>query len=203
MTAPSGGTAFTTAEDGDMRDPADRGEVADRWGIPTRWATVTQVHGADVVAAVGPGDHGPADAVVTTAPGLPVAVLTADCAGVVLHGPGVVAAAHAGWRGLVAGVLESTIEAMGAVATSAVVGPSIGPCCYEVGPEVVEAVGFASTTTWGTTSVDLRAAAAARLGRAAPGLAVLVDDRCTRCGPGLHSHRRDGTSHRLAAVGWL
>lgn len=200
------GSAFSSANDGDMRSPADRTDTAESWGIPRGWATVTQVHGADVVHAEEPGDHGPADAVLTTRPGLPVAVLTADCLGIVLHGEGAVAAAHAGWRGIAAGVIEATVETMAAIGSapiSAVIGPSIGPCCYEVGPEVVAAVGSGATTTWGTPAVDLRAAARDRLEGACPGIDVTVDDRCTRCSPGFHSHRGDGTTRRQAAVGWL
>ncbi len=197
------GVAFSAAADGDLRNPTDRDRFAASVGIPADWATANQVHGADVVQAVGPGPVGDADGLVTTRPGLPIAVFTADCLGVVLHTDDAVAVGHAGWRGLAAGVLEAVIAAMPSMPERADVGPSIGPCCYEVGQEVVEAVGHPDRTTWGTTSVDLRAAAASRLRAVAPGVEISVDDRCTRCGDGLHSHRATGTSHRLAAVGWL
>jgi YfiH family protein len=200
------GTAFTSAADGDMRASRDRAAFAADRGIAPAWATVHQVHGSEIIEVDAPGVAGPADAVLTAVPGLPVAVLTADCLGIVLHGERMVAAVHAGWRGLAAGVVEAAGLGMGAAgspATTAQIGPSIGPCCYEVGPEVVAAIGTPSTTTWGTVSVDLRAAARRRLEQVAEGIEVVTDDRCTRCSPGLHSHRRDGTAHRLAAVGWL
>lgn len=199
------GVAFSAAADGDLRDPADRARFSRRLGIPADWAVAHQVHGRRVLTVVEPGSAGDGDALVTTVPDLPVAVFTADCLGVVAHGEGVVAVAHAGWRGLGAGVLEATVAAMadhGGPPEVVHVGPSIGPCCYEVGPEVVAAVGHAATTTWGSPSVDLRAAAIERLGTVAPVAEIRVDDRCTRCSGGLHSHRGSTTPHRLGAVGW-
>jgi YfiH family protein len=200
------GTAFTSAADGDMRAAGDRVAFSADLGIAPAWAMVHQVHGCDTIEVDGPGVAGAADAVLTSEPGLPVAVLTADCLGIVLHGERMVAAVHAGWRGLAGGVVEAAGLAMaeaGSPVSTAQLGPSIGPCCYEVGPEVVAAIGTPSATTWGTVSVDLRAAARRRLEQVAPGIEVSIDDRCTRCSPGLYSHRRDGTAHRLAAVGWL
>lgn len=195
--------AFSRAADGDLRrDPAARRAVSERLGVPTSWATVTQVHGAGVVEAATSGDHGEADALITTIPDLPLAVFTADCLGVVVHADAVVAVAHAGWRGLAAGVLEATLEAMrarGITARRAEIGPAIGPCCFEVGPEVAERFpDHIARTTWGTTSVDLVAAAATRLH-----LPTVQRGGCTRCGDDAFSHRRDRTSHRMAAVGWL
>lgn len=197
------GVAFTSPDDGDARgDREVRRRVSARLGIAEEWATVEQVHGAVAVAVDRPGPAGEADALVTAVPGLPLAVFTADCLGVVLHGPGTVGVAHAGWRGLAAGVIESTIDLMrqtGTAPTRAGIGPGIGPCCFEVGDEVAEAFPEAvSVTTWGTRSVDLRAAAARRL----RGLDVWIDDRCTACGGGF-SHRASGTSQRMAALGWL
>lgn len=189
------GAGFTTASDGDMRhDPAARA----RLGLGEEWATVRQVHGRDVVRADGPGDHGAADGLVTSSPALPVAVFTADCLGIVLHGPGAVAVAHAGWRGLSAGVVESAIRAVGTV-TAAAIGPHIRACCFEVGPEVAERFAdHLSETSWGTVSVDLGRAAAALLPMEPEVVGV-----CTRCGSDTFSHRRDGTAARLAAVGWM
>ena len=189
------GAAFSLASDGDLRAKPDLRTVI---GGPPEWATVTQVHGDRVVTADRPGDHGEADAVVTTNHDLSVAVFTADCLGIVLHGPDTVAAVHAGWRGLAADVVSKAVAAVGTV-TSAVIGPHIGPCCYEVGPEVAERFDdHVRTTTWGTTSVDLAAAATEQLG-----IEPAVVDRCTRCGTDTFSHRRDRTPARMAAVGWL
>lgn len=111
--------------------------------------TGRQVHGATVITARAPWPDPPrteADAVVTDRPGLAVAVLTADCAPVLLAEPvaGVVGAVHAGWRGALAGVIEAAIEAMVALGArpqrlSAAIGPCIGQASYEVGPEYQDA----------------------------------------------------------------
>ena len=197
------GAAFTTAADGDQRDDAHRAAASARIGIPPGWATATQVHGASVAIATAPGPVGQADGIVTTVPGLPLAVLTADCAGVVLHGEGAAGVAHAGWRGAAAGVVGEVAEAMramGAPPTQAVIGPHIGPCCFEVGPEVAEVVPDAvATTAWDTTSVDLADVVAGQVGS----VPVHRTGGCTRCGAGWLSHRADGTPVRLAAIAWV
>lgn len=196
------GAAFTSAADGDMSLPADRADVSVRLGVHHEWGMLTQVHGAEVSIVDAPGLFG-GDGMVTTTPRLPVAVKTADCVGVVLHGPGVVGVAHAGWRGAAAGILERVASVMGAQAAAplrAVAGPFIGPCCFEVGPEVVAAFPEApATTTWGTPSVDLGVVVRHRL----PGVDVTFAGGCTRCGDGWFSHRRDRTARRLAAIGWI
>jgi polyphenol oxidase len=129
----------------------NRRRVAAALGLgPDRLLGVTQVHG-DVVSTVSapwaPGEGGKADAMVTDRPGIALGVITADCAPVLFADPaaGVVGAAHAGWRGAVAGILERTLDAMRALGARpeqviAVVGPCIGPNSYEVGPELREAV---------------------------------------------------------------
>jgi YfiH family protein len=196
------GAAFTSAADGDMNLQADRVDVSARLGIDPEWGMLTQVHGSDVVVIDAPGVSS-GDGMVTTTPRLPVAVRTADCVGVVLHGPGVVGVAHAGWRGAAAGILERVATVMRSEAAApieAVVGPFIGPCCFEVGPEVVAAFPEApATTTWGTASVDLGVVVRHRL----PGLEVSFAGGCTRCGDGWFSHRGDQTARRLAAIGWI
>jgi purine-nucleoside/S-methyl-5'-thioadenosine phosphorylase / adenosine deaminase len=189
-------------------------------GLP--WATLRQVHGATVVRArrellgQGPPEARPplaeADGLVTGEPGLVLAVSTADCVPVLLADPaaGVVAAVHAGWRGLAAGVLEAGVAAFAAAgadlgASVAVVGPAIGPCCYEVGPEVAEAVGerypaAAATTLQGTPAIDTTAAAGQALERAGLG-AVRAARECTAHQPErFFSHRRDGVTGRQAGV---
>lgn len=196
--------AFSEEADGDLRaDRAARTAMAARLGISPDWAVATQVHGGRVVEATGPGDHGPADALFTTRSGLAVAVFTADCAGVVLRAPAAVGVAHAGWRGAVAGVVRSLAEAMadrGHPVTAGAVGPLIGPCCLEVGEEVAaQFPDFRATTTWGTTSIDLRRAISAQL----PGIDLWLAGNCTLHEPRWFSHRRDRTPARMAAVGWL
>ncbi len=84
--------------------------------------------------------------------------------------------------------------------TEAVIGPTIGPCCFEVGPEVAaQFAGFVTTTTWGTTSVDLPSSIRSQL---AP-LSVLSAGDCTFHESQYWSHRRDGARERMAAVAWL
>lgn len=201
---PQPGAAFTEADDGDTRnDPGARASISEALGVSAEWATVRQVHGADAVFAGEPGEYGEADALWTTVPGLPLAVFTADCFGVVLRAEGAVGVAHAGWRGTVSGVaggLRDEMERAGHPPRTAAVGPGIGPCCFEVGPEVAERFGAnRARTTWGTTSVDLRQSLLVELA----GLETWVCDRCTRHDEGLFSHRRDSTPKRLAALGWI
>lgn len=204
---PSGfrGAAFTTASEGDMvrRGPAS---VSMSIGIQPEWATIRQVHGAAVLEVARPGRAGVGDALVTRAIGLPLAVLTADCGGIVLESDGAVGVVHAGWRGVAAGVvaeaagyLEGLSEGRTRVSRAAV-GPLIGPCCFEVGDEVVERLGgWQSTTRWGTTSVDLGEAIRAQV----PGASWWSADACTRCGEGWFSFRATGTESRMAAIGWM
>jgi hypothetical protein len=201
MTAPW--VAFTDAADGDPRhDPAARRRVAVRLRISDRWAVVRQVHGAGVVAVDCPGDAGEADALWSATPSLPLAVFTADCLGVALRAEWAVGVAHAGWRGVEAGVVPALIEAMraaGAAPVEAVIGPGIGPCCFEVGAEVADRFpAHVARTRWGSVSVDLAAAVTGQLGR----IPVTRAGGCTCHESGYHSHRRDGTSMRMAALAW-
>jgi YfiH family protein len=124
-------------------------------GLPAgRWSLVSQVHGTDVVRAGRgrkPCHHRrtcpPADALVTTDPGVTVAVLTADCLPVILAAPGgrAAAVAHAGWRGALAGVVPRAVASLAAAGgaepgdLAAGLGPAIGSCCFQVGEEVYEA----------------------------------------------------------------
>ncbi|MEA5163301.1 peptidoglycan editing factor PgeF [Cereibacter johrii] len=125
----------------------NRARVAEAMGVAAdRLITVTQVHSPDVLTVTGPlADRPRADALVTAVPGIAIAVLTADCQPVLMADAeaGVVAAAHAGWRGTKAGVLEATLAAMEALGAdrarvAAVIGPTISQAAYEVGPEFVE-----------------------------------------------------------------
>ena len=200
---PLGRAAFSTALDGDLRsDDSARSGFAASLGIAPDWATVRQVHGGNVIEVTEAGDAGAADALFTLQPRLPVAVFTADCLAVALLGEHGAGMAHAGWRGLREGVIDALRERMGAAGaapTRAVIGPGIGPCCFEVGEEVTSVFpGHESRTTWGTMSIDLVSVARVALS----GLELSVDVRCTRCGDGLFSHRR-GTMKRMAGVAWL
>jgi polyphenol oxidase len=125
-------------------------------------------------------------------------VLVADCLPVALAGPGGVAMAHGGWRGLATGVIARGAEAVGA--TAAAIGPGIGGCCYEVGEEVREAFSGIEGAASGRM-LDLRVVICAKL--AAAGVTdVQHVDRCTSCEPELYfSHRRDkGVTGRQAGI---
>ena len=129
----------------------NRARAAQALGLaPDRLLGLTQVHGADVVTVAAPWAEGAgprADAAVTDRPGIGLGVITADCAPVLLHDPasGVVGAAHAGWRGAAAGILEATVAAMAALGAVpsrivAAIGPCIGPYSYEVAMDLRDAV---------------------------------------------------------------
>ena len=170
-----------------------------------------QVHGAEllwhevqqdpqVYAEVVRSPH-EVDAHATDQPGLVPLVMVADCLPVAFAGPGGVAMAHGGWRGLADGVLERAAESVGAEA--AAVGPGIGPCCYEVGEEVLESFAGLDGVADGRM-LDLPAVAAALLERAGVER-VERADVCTSCNAELFfSHRRDGeTTGRQAGLAWL
>ncbi len=179
---------------------------------PDRLVRPKQVHGRAVLRAVRgqTGLLGDADAIVCDLPGVPVGVVTADCLPVLIAAPsGAVAAAHAGWRGLADGVLESAVDALAAIAPDArravaVIGPHVGASCYEVDAPVLRALEarFADDmaaalrpTRPGHAEVDLARLAALDLVRAglAPECIATLADACTACdGERFHSYRRDG-----------
>jgi hypothetical protein len=170
-----------------------------------------QVHGAELrwhdgpqrpqVFAEGVPSPDDVDAQATDQAGLAPLVVTADCLPVALAGPGGVAMAHGGWRGLADGVLARAAEAVRAEA--AAVGPGIGPCCYEVGEEVLSEFADLDGVAQGRR-LDLTAVAVALLERAGVG-EVESADLCTSCNPELfYSHRRDGAqTGRQAGIAWL
>jgi YfiH family protein len=187
-----------------------------------RLAIVSQVHGVDV-AQVGPGfpllragdpvTPAPvrADAMVTTRSGVGLVIRVADCLPVLLADPNaqVIAAAHAGRVGLLAGVLQATVAAMrqaGATAIQAWVGPHICPGCYEVGAEVANDAwqrlpATQSTSRTGRPAIDLGAGALAIL--EAEQVSVQASQLCTACQPQFFSHRRDqGATGRQAGLIW-
>jgi len=170
-----------------------------------------QVHGTVVrrVCAVPTSEPAqeelpPADGQATITPGLGVMVLSADCLPVVLATTSAVAALHAGWRGLAAGILEEGVRAMrelvGAGEIHAVIGPGAGPCCYEVGEEVHTALG--GTHRYGL-KIDLKAIARDKL--LAAGVSDIRDaGTCTICDERFFSHRREGAlAGRQGVVAWL
>lgn len=199
------GVAFGTRSDGDGRiDSSARAEISQSLGIADEWAHVDQVHGADIVDVTHAGHHGPADGLRTGAVGLPLAIGTADCVPVALVGATAVAMLHAGWRGVAAGIVTKAVTESRALPepySVAVIGPHIGPCCYEVSQDVVDAIGgYADTTTFGTTSVDLGAAVASQVGA---DISIVDMASCTNCDERFASHRRDGTRVRQVSLAWL
>jgi YfiH family protein len=178
---------------------------------------MNQVHGPDVAVVDGPWVSSgipSVDAIVTVRRGLALAVLTADCTPVLLADPvaGVVAAAHAGRPGMVAGVVPAAVRAMVELGAEperivARTGPAVCGRCYEVPDEMraevaaIEPAAYAETS-WGTPAVDVTAGVHAQLER------LGVCDRaqspvCTLESDDHFSYRRDRTTGRLAGYVWL
>jgi hypothetical protein len=185
--------------------------------MPVAWAD--QVHSAEVLAARR-GRCGKGDALVGGEEGLALSVVTADCVPVMIAAGTRVAAIHAGWRGVAGEIVPAAIarlvaeaEAAGQIADpatwSAWIGPAIGPCCYQVGPDVADRVAAASTPeaivppprpppppppAARPPPPRLPVAVLAQLVRAGLGT-VRPLLWCTRCTPDrLHSYRREGTA---------
>ena len=170
-----------------------------------------QVHAAEVARHDAPTEP---PAYANPAPGLPEAdghataradlaplVFVADCLPVALAGPGGVAMIHCGWRGLAAGIVKRGVEAV--EARAAAVGPGIGPCCYEVGDEVLGAFERLGPGLAERRMLDLRLVARRLLQRAGVE-SIEVSEACTSCQPELFfSHRRDGErTGRQAGLVW-
>ena len=213
------------AADGDDPSSVDRNRalLVEHARLPAAPHWLRQVHGVEVCRFDGRADEGArinepeADAAVTSTPGSVLAILTADCLPVLFCADdgSEVAAAHAGWRGLAAGVLEATVAAMRTPAERVLawLGPAAGPQHYEIGIEVFDAfvsqdwaAGRAFTSTrphhW---RVDLYALARQRLGMA--GLAperIHGGGLCTIAEPQrFYSHRRDRRTGRMASLIWI
>jgi YfiH family protein len=180
------------------------------------WTWLRQVHGADVARVDGPAHSAGsrADAAVTFRPGCAIAVLTADCAPVAFASPeGVIGVAHAGWRGVLAGVLEATVTEMRALGASdihAVIGPCIHPGCYAFGAAELDTVAsklgdaVRATTTTGEPALDLPAAVRVALierARLDPA-GVQEVATCTACSGEHFSWRARQEKQRQAAVIW-
>jgi YfiH family protein len=199
---------------------ANRALLVRAFDLPSPPLWLRQVHGtvvadADALAhGDAPAGEPEADAAITRTPGRVLAVLTADCLPVLLCADdgSAVGAAHAGWRGLAAGVLERTIAALGTEPERllAWLGPAIGPASYEVGEEVraafvarnAHAAAAFVPTRPGHWHCDLYALARQRLAAAGVtrvsggGFDTLADHR-------FYSHRRDAVTGRFASLAWL
>lgn len=187
--------------------------VAERIGVPLVF--VDQVHSADVhvLPHTGPIPLVTADAMVTDRDDVALAIMVADCLPVLLADAdaGVIAAAHAGRRGLLDGVLRATIEAMRSLGArtdrmGAVIGPSICGACYEVPAAMREESALIlpmvrAETRWGSPSLDLRAGALEDLVRAGMGPErIEAAPPCTLEDPAYFSHRRSHAAGRFAGV---
>jgi len=181
---------------------------------PERVGMGWQVHGTDIATWAGPPDAGrngfaspgaqleEVDGHTTTVANLGLLVLVADCLPVALAGAGRVAMLHCGWRGLAGGMIEKGLDRFDEPPAAAI-GPGIGRCCYEVGPEVLEAFSDLRGVAR-ERMLDLRAVAETKLYGAGVQRIEHVD-LCTSCHPELlFSHRRDaGVTGRQAGLAWL
>ncbi len=190
---------------------------------PYQIAVAHQVHGAELIDHIGPpaphcsytkygpdekrgspggGDLAKADGHVVKAPAqTPTLVFVADCVPVALSGPAGIAMLHCGWRGLAAGIIAKGAAAIGA--TDAAIGPAIGPCCYEVGGEVLAAFDRLGEGIASDRMLDLPEVARHLLVEAGVER-VELSGLCTSCAPELFfSHRRDrGRTGRQAGLAW-
>jgi YfiH family protein len=211
--------AFESLNLGVLTDDATEAVVENRRRLaaalgldPERIAIGFQVHGADLAfhssaqqpsPFAHPGsENPPADGQLTDRPDLAPLVFVADCLPVALHGPGGVAMLHCGWRGLAAGIVAAGVKALGA--RRAAIGPGIGPCCYEVGEEVLGSFAGLGEGIADGRMLDLPEVARRLLERA--GVERIASaGLCTSCERELFfSHRRDGgATGRQAGLAWL
>jgi polyphenol oxidase len=229
-TLPGGRAAFSTRRGGVSEEPfaslnlgiltgdararvrENRSRLASALGLdPADVLMGLQVHGAEVAwhedrqrpsPYAAPGSPLPeADGHATAGDGVAPVVLVADCLPLALAGPTGVALLHCGWRGLAAGIVARGAAAVDA--TAAAIGPAIGPCCYEVGEEVLELFAPLGDGVARGRMLDLAEVARRQL-REAGVEDVAVADLCTSCHPELFfSHRRDGErSGRQAGLAW-
>jgi purine-nucleoside/S-methyl-5'-thioadenosine phosphorylase / adenosine deaminase len=197
-----------TADEPERVDENRRRLCAELRADPDALTMNYQHHSADVLKAR-PGARGDrADGLWTDERGLPLLVLAADCLPIALaraNGEPALAVLHAGWRGLLGGIAASGIAAVGGGFVSAMIGPGIGPCCYDVGEEVAarfrRAFGLGlvqdgKLDLWSAAERALRAAGCVRVDRM---------DVCTACNPDrFFSHRRDeGLTGRQGVLAYI
>ncbi len=205
---------FTDRRHGDLAVDGPAADLRDRRAaiVDAPWTWLRQVHGATVVTVTAPGEHAgaEADGAVTTTPGAPLAVHGADCAPLLLVADGGLGVAHVGWRGLLAGVVEATADALAALGApphTAVLGPCIRARCYEFGgpglDELAERYGptVRAATAAGAPALDLAAGVAAAC--RTRGLALVDEGTCTACSDDHWSHRARADAGRQALVAWI
>lgn len=221
VTTRAGGVSLTPFDSLNLGDHVDdspqavaenRRRLTDHFSIQPAW--LQQVHGI-AVAHADPGLVATADASWSATPGIACTVMTADCLPALFcdRAGTRVAAAHAGWRGLAAGVLEATLDSLAVPPSEVLVwlGPAIGPQAFEVGPEVRDAfVGqlasadqaFVPSRNAGKFMADIYMLARLRL--AARGVtAVYGGGFCTVSDPRFYSYRRSPRTGRFASLVWL
>jgi purine-nucleoside/S-methyl-5'-thioadenosine phosphorylase / adenosine deaminase len=191
----------------------NRRRLADDVGIdPGRARMAWQRHGREVLKAVPEGiltpgtQHAGCDGFWTDEPGQGMMLVTADCLPVAIARSNsdrpALAVLHVGWQGLLAGIVASGVEAVGEGHLAAAIGPGIGPCCYEVGPDVAEpyearfgreVLSDGKLDLWRATELELNEAGVRKVERT---------DLCSFCHPELFfSHRRDrGTTGRQGVI---
>jgi YfiH family protein len=206
---PDARAVFTTRSWGDVRET--RSKIAERLGLELVFAT--QVHGTGVVTVTASTGAQKAaltesDAIVTTVGGVAPMVLVADCVPIVIAARGAVAAVHAGWRGLDAGIIAEAaarVRTLSGGVLNAAIGPAAGVCCYEVGEDLHRRFALRSQDFRRRQNLDLKAIARVQLMEA--GVARVHDAGiCTICSDPdlLFSYRRDGAATgRQAAIAWL
>jgi YfiH family protein len=177
---------------------------------PPDVVTVHQIHSARVVSNHGaPSRQEDADALIENIRGIPIGVKTADCVPILLADPvhRAIAAIHAGWRGTAAAIAIAAIRAMSADFGTrpedlhAAIGPAIGPCCYEVGPEAAREFGVVANQQVHLDLPRINARQLQSLGVPAQKITIVPD--CTKCNPATyHSFRRD---HQSAGrmISWI
>jgi purine-nucleoside/S-methyl-5'-thioadenosine phosphorylase / adenosine deaminase len=182
-------------------------------GVPRPFTRLHQVHGTRVVVVTEPAEHAgtDADAALTVTPGCALAVMTADCAPVALLADEAVGVVHAGWRGLLAGIVEQAVDAIRTLGAGpslrAVIGPCIRAGCYEFRGSERDALAarygdaVLAETMWGTPALDVVAGVEAALAAAGIG-AVQIGGGCTACDRTWFSHRARGDAGRQAAFVW-
>ena len=192
-----------TAGTGDdpQRVEENRRLACETVGVPAdTLAFNRQVHSPTVHRAHAGARGEPGDGLWSRDPGVAMLAMSADCLPIAVartHGTPALAVLHAGWRGLSEGVVAAGTAALGDGSKAAIVGPAIGPCCYEVGPEVSSLFDRDLTRDrkldlWTAAERALRAAGVERVERV---------DLCTRCHPELFfSHRRDGRARGVQGV---
>lgn len=222
---------FSERSDGDFAIDSDPDELAEARNRLAEgpWTTLQQVHGANVVVVEEPGAQrgAAADACVSRCVGARMSVQTADCAPLVIASEGLVGLAHAGWRGIVAGVVTATSDLMGALGAKeqhALLGPCIAAADYEFGAADLDLVASVagdcvrSSTPQGRSALDLAAAVRAQCADAGvASFSVVGPSHSTQTSnpspfstvpfstsdPRWYSHRCRGENQRQATVAWL